>query len=317
MKALYLKDRIELKEIRTPTPVGAEALVKVSMAGICKTDLELVKGYMGFQGVLGHEFVGLVQEATDGAWIGKRICGDINFGCGDCSDCKKGLSRHCPHRTVLGILNQNGAFAEYLTLPVTNLYEIPTSIPDQSAVFVEPLAAALEILEQIKIEPNYAVAVIGAGKLGLLICQVLKLTGCDILLVGKHQRKLAVAESWGVATTLLHQVPEEKFDLVVEASGSTSGFSTALRLVRPRGTIVLKSTYHGNLELNAARLVVDEINVVGSRCGPFSAAIRILQQGLVDVESLIDTVYPFDQALEALERAKSPESLKVLLNMNL
>ncbi|MFQ5770869.1 MAG: alcohol dehydrogenase catalytic domain-containing protein [bacterium] len=316
MKALYLKDLLELKEIALPIPGEHEALIKVLMAGICNTDLEIVKGYMGFEGVLGHEFVGVVEKAPEQEWVGKRVCGEINLSCGECSYCLSGLSRHCPQRSVLGILNHNGAFAEYLTLPLINLHEVSEAISDQSAVFVEPLAAALEILEQVHVEPKQTVAVIGDGKLGLLICQILKLTGCNLVLIGKHERKLSLAEKWGVKTLRLEKLPGEKFDLVVEASGSPSGFSMAMKLVRPRGTLVLKSTYHGDLNLNMAPIVIDEINIVGSRCGHFEAAIRILEQDLVDVQSLIDDILPFDRALEAFDRARQRGALKILLEIS-
>ena len=316
MKALYLTDHIELTEIKQAVPAENEALVQVRMAGICNTDLEIVKGYMGFTGVLGHEFVGRVVEASDSSWPGKRVCGEINFGCGNCEYCGRGLSRHCPQRTVLGILNQNGAFAEYVTLPLKNLHAVPDAIPDTHAVFVEPLAAALEILEQVKIQPDHKVAVIGDGKLGLLIFQVLRLTGCDLLLIGKHSRKMALAGTLGVKTIPLQNLPEEKFDFVVEASGAAAGFETAMKLVRPRGAIILKSTYHGNLELHAAPIVIDEVTIVGSRCGPFAAAMRVLHQKLVNVEPLIDQIYPFDKAREAFEHAQQPGTLKIILQMN-
>ncbi|MFQ5640282.1 MAG: alcohol dehydrogenase catalytic domain-containing protein [bacterium] len=316
MRALYLKDTIALTDRDCPIPGRGEALVKVHMAGICNTDLELVKGYMGFEGVLGHEFVGVVEEADDPVWHGKRVCGEINFGCGKCNYCDAGLGRHCPQRTVLGILNQNGAFADYVLLPIKNMHEVPDSISDSTAVFVEPLAAALEILEQVKIEPDHSVAVIGDGKLGLLICQVLILTGCDVLLIGKHPKKLTLARSWGMRTCVYDNLPKCKKDIVVEASGAASGFETALALVRPRGRIVLKSTYHGNLEFNAAPIVIDEITIIGSRCGPFAAAIRVLQNKLVDVEGLVEDIYPFEQAIQALVHAGRHNSLKVLLQMH-
>jgi len=276
----------------------------------------LVKGYMGFEGVLGHEFVGVVEKAANQEWVGKRICGEINFGCAECLYCKRGLSLHCPNRTVMGILKQNGAFAEYVVLPIRNLHEIPESIPNSSAVFVEPLAAVLEILEQIKIEPNCDVAVIGDGKLGLLICQLFRLTGCRLKLIGKHPKKLALAQSWGISTLKLGEMEDRKYDFVVEASGSPSGFATAMQLVRPRGTLVLKSTYHGSLELNAAPIVIDEITVVGSRCGPFEPAIRTLENNLVKVDALIDQTYPFNQALQAFEHAKQRGSLKIILDFD-
>jgi len=316
MKALYLKDQLLLENIPLPVPQKDEAVVKVSMAGICNTDLELIKGYMGFQGVLGHEFVGVVESAEAKDWPGKRVCGEINFGCGKCDMCLKGLSRHCPERTVLGILNQNGAFAEYVLLPVDNLNVVPDAIPNEHAVFVEPLAAALDILEQIKIEPGHKVAVIGDGKLGLLICQVLRLSGADIHLFGKHERKLNLARKWQIRTHLPKEPLAKIFDVVVEVSGSASGFSTALNLLKPRGTMVLKSTYHGNLEINAAPIVIDEISIVGSRCGPFAAAIRVLEKGLIDVQSLIDKVFSFDDIIDAFEYAKLKRSLKVIVDFN-
>ena len=316
MRALYLQNSLVLKEISVPVFHENEALVKVKMAGICNTDLELVKGYMGFEGVLGHEFVGVVEKAAEQKWVGKRVCGEINFGCGECFYCKSGLSRHCPKRTVLGILNQNGAFAEYVVLPIKNLHEIPQSIPNPSAVFVEPLAAALEILEQIQVKPNQEVVVIGDGKLGLLICQVLQLTGCKLKLVGKHPNKLSLAQSWGVKTRKLNEMGDHKVDIVVEASGSPSGFSTAMQLVRPRGVLVLKSTYKENLELDAAPIVIDEITIIGSRCGPFASAIRTLENNLVKVAGLIDQIYPFSQALQAFGHAKQRDSMKIILNFD-
>ena len=315
MRALFLSQKLELKEMQQPAPADDEALVKVLMAGICNTDLEIVKGYMGFQGVLGHEFVGIVERAANPNWQGKRVCGEINFGCGSCDWCLCGLSRHCPQRTVLGILNQSGAFAEYLTIPLKNLHEVPESVPDNQAVFVEPVAAACEILEQIQVQPGFKVAVLGDGKLGLLICQVLKLTGCSINLIGKHPRKLALAESWGIATRRLDELRNQKFDLVVEASGAASGFAAAVQLVRPRGTIVLKSTYHGKLELNAAPIVIDEATIVGSRCGPFGPALRMLQQKILQVEAIIDRVYSFADSLQAFEHAQQKGTLKILLKM--
>lgn len=316
MRALYLKDSLEFKELPKPEPREHEALVKVLKAGICNTDLELLKGYMGFEGVLGHEFVGIVEQAAATEWVGKRICGEINFGCGECDVCRRGLSRHCPNRTVLGILNQNGAFADYVTIPIANLNEVPNALSNEVAAFVEPVAAALEIPEQIQIEPNQRVAVIGDGKLGLLICQVLQLTGCDLRLIGKHRSKLQRAEALGIRTHSVEDLPERQFDIVVEVSGSASGFETAMQLVRPRGTIVLKSTYHGTLEVNAAPIVIDEISIVGSRCGQFAPAIRLLERKLIDVEPLIDAEYTLEDFEEAFRQATQSDSLKILLQIN-
>jgi alcohol dehydrogenase len=315
MQSLYLNEKLELKEIPAPTAKKNDALVRVLMAGICNTDLEIVKGYMGFRGVLGHEFVGVVEQCDDASWVGQRVCGEINFGCRGCDWCQRGMSRHCPQRTVLGILNQNGAFAEFAILPASNLHSVPDAVTDEAAVFVEPLAAACESLEQIHVEPEFNVAVIGDGKLGLLVCQVMKLAGCQVSLIGRHQRKLALAESWDVEPVKTNEVPPRKYDLVVEVSGAAAGFAAAMQAVKPRGTIILKSTYHGKLELNAAPIVIDEITIVGSRCGPFAAAIRILQRKLVDVEALIDRTYPFSEALSAFEHAQQKGALKILLKM--
>lgn len=317
MRSVFLSNG-SIKQLDIPKPVAskAETLVKVTMAGICNTDLELVKGYMGFEGVPGHEFVGVVAEAQDSNLVGRRVCGEINFGCGDCDECLKGLQRHCPSRTVLGILNQNGAFADFVTIPETNLRFVPDSVTDRQAVFVEPVAAAMEILEQVHVEPNQQVAVVGDGKLGLLICQVLKLTGCELCLIGKHARKLEMAENWGVRALHKDLAGQQQFDLVVEASGSPSGFETALALLRPRGTLVLKSTYAGNLEFDAAPIVINEITLVGSRCGPFKPAIRTLSENRIDTEALIDGVFPFSEALPAFERAAQPGTLKIVLDLN-
>ncbi len=317
MQGIYLENgTTQLKDLPTPAPKADEALVRVSMAGVCNTDLELMKGYMGFEGVLGHEFVGVVDQCSKGDWRGKRVCGEINFGCGTCGFCARGLERHCPNRTVLGILNQNGAFAESVVIPCANLISVPDTISDSAAVFVEPLAAAFEILEQVQIQPKDRVAVVGDGKLGLLICQVLLLTGCELTLTGKHESKLAIARSWGLEARNKDEVTEGEFDLVVEASGSAAGFATALELLRPRGTLVLKSTYAGKLELDAAPIVINEITVIGSRCGLFAPATRALARNQVRVDELVDAVFPFEQAAEALARAALPGTLKVLLQVN-
>lgn len=317
MKALYLENTVlELRDVELPKPASNQALVKVKMAGICNTDIELVKGYMGFNGILGHEFVGVVEESSQPELIGKRVCGEINLGCGRCDYCSKGLSRHCPNRSVLGIVNQAGVFAEYVAIPNENLQIVPDSISNEAAVFVEPIAAAFEILEQVHIQPDQRIAVIGDGKLGLLICQVLKLTCAELILVGKHESKLELARSFGINAIPKDKQNLEKFDIVVEASGSPTGFSTAMSLVRPRGTFVLKSTFASNLEINAAPIVIDEINIVGSRCGQFKPAIRALEQNQVQTSPLVDSVYPFEKVLEAFERAKSPGTLKVLLQLD-
>lgn len=317
MRALLLADG-EVKIVEDyPKPkvkIGW-VLIKTSTVGICNTDLELIKGYMNFSGVPGHEFVGVVEESNDENLLGRRVVGEINFACGSCEYCRKGLQRHCPHRSVLGIQNADGAFAEYITLPRENIHVLPDSVSDNQAVFIEPLAASLEILMQTHVKPTSKVYVLGDGKLGLLVTQVLRLTGCDLTLVGKHEKKLRIAERIGVKTANLENLPEARADLVVECTGNPAGYSLAKRMVCPSGTIIAKSTYHQNLELNWSELVVDEITIIGSRCGPFAPAIRLLKQGLVETESLITAKYPFEEVLKAFEHAKDPEAIKILVQM--
>jgi alcohol dehydrogenase len=317
MKALYFDRALQLKDMPHPKPAEGEALVKVVMAGICKTDVEITRGYMGFTGVPGHEFVGIVEEASKKELIGKRVVGEINVGCGECSLCRSGMERHCADRTVLGILGRDGALAEYLTLPIANLESVPDNLPDEKAVFTEPLAAALEILEQIKIEPSYNVLIIGDGKLGLLVAIVLRLTGASVLLAGKHPDKLDIYARLGgdvIHPDRLASI-KERFDIVVEASGNPSGWSTAVERVKPRGVIVLKSTYAGSFDYNPAPLVIDEITVVGSRCGKFAPALRLMALGLIDPTPLLSRMYPFNQAEEAFEAAMQSENLKIVLKM--
>ncbi|MGQ9586343.1 MAG: MDR/zinc-dependent alcohol dehydrogenase-like family protein [Anaerolineae bacterium] len=315
MKALrYTGKTIELvRDHPEPALKPGEALLRVRMAGICNTDLEVLRGYADFAGTLGHEFVAMVESCGDPAWVGKRVVGEINLTCGQCAMCRRGLPSHCLERTVLGIRRRDGAFAEFLTLPVRNLHAVPESLSDQQAVFVEPLAAALEILEQVAIRPSDRVLVLGDGKLGLLVVQVLRLTGCDLTLVGHHLENLALAQGWGACTRLEGDGVPGMADVVVDCTGSPSGFALALEKVRPRGTLVLKSTYHGRVEADLSALVVNEVTVVGSRCGPFGAAIRLLQQRLVDVAPLVSRTYVLDDGEEALRHAAEPGVLKVLL----
>lgn len=298
-----------------PVPPPGEALVRVRLAGICNTDLEIVRGYMGFRGVLGHEFVGTVEEAEDRSLIGQRVVGEINAACGECPTCRAGRPTHCPNRTTLGIWGRNGAFAEYLTLPVRNLHVVPDTISDEEAVFTEPLAAALEILEQVHLRPTDRVVVLGDGKLGLLVAQALALTGCDLLTVGRHREKLAILARRGIPTALESEAEGLTADVVVECTGRPEGFAAARRILRPRGTLILKSTYHGQVEADLTGLVVDEITLVGSRCGPFPPALRLLQRGLVDVRALVSATYPLAQGVEAFARAAEPGVLKVLLRV--
>jgi len=313
MKALLYDGELKLLSKPRPKPPPGEALIRVSLAGICNTDLEIAKGYMGFQGVLGHEFVGVVEEAEEEGWLGKRVVGEINCYCGECSLCRRGLFTHCPERTTLGIWGRDGAFAEYLTLPLANLHPVPEEIPDEDAVFVEPLAAALEIVEQIEVKPTDRVLLLGDGKLGLLVAQVLTLQGCDLLVVGHHAHKLEILKRRGIATHLGKGSLEGSFDIVVDCTGNPEGFAQALDLLRPRGTLVLKSTYHGEAEVDLSRLVIDEITLIGSRCGPFFPALELLGRGLVDVASLISATLPLDEAIRAFRLAGRRETLKVLL----
>lgn len=317
MKALVFDGKIALHDIPLPDPKPGESLVRVLMAGICKTDLEITRGYMGFSGVLGHEFVGIVEQSPDASLVGKRVVGEINVGCGACPACMKGMERHCPHRTVLGILGRQGAMAEYVTMPTSNLRIVPDVLSNEQAVFTEPLAAAMEILEQVKIEPEHRVLVIGDGKLGLLVSMALRLTGCDLLLVGKHPEKLELFSAVRGQVSLLDRFSrtDDKFDIVAEASGHPSGWELAVSRVIPRGTLVLKSTYQGTFSFNTAPLVIDEITVVGSRCGQFGPALRLMEYGFVDPTPLISGIFPLDQAEEAFRRSGARDAMKILLRM--
>ena len=319
MKALWFSDKLELLErLPVPTPDKNEALIKVLVAGICNTDLEIVKGYMDFKGILGHEFVGKVVEINgeSKALQGKRVVGEINCGCGQCPLCRKGLERHCQERKVLGIQEKNGCFAEYTTLPLRNLYEVPDTVEDEKAVFVEPLAAALEILDQVHFHPGDKVLVLGDGKLGVLIALSLRQTMADIMLAGKHNSKMKVVASQGVQIKHIEEVKadSDRFDYVVEATGSPSGLETAFRILRPRGTVVLKSTYAGRTNIDLAPAVINEITIVGSRCGCFPPALNYLDKYL-DTKTIISAVFKFKDALKAIDLAQQKESLKVLLDM--
>ena len=308
------KKQVAVREIAKPAASG-EALVRVLLSGICNTDLEIARGYAGFKGTIGHEFVGVVEQSNDRDLVGKRVVGEINAGCGRCTLCRSGDSRHCAKRTVLGIVGRDGAHAEFLRLPNRNLLPVPDSVIDEHAVFTEPLAAACGILERTSIDKSEHVAVIGDGKLGLLSAQAIALTGAPILLIGKHKPKLRIAERRGIETSSPKQATKRKgeFDLVVEASGAASGFAMALELLRPRGRLVLKSTFHGTTEVEAARIVVPEISIIGSRCGRFQPSLDLLQKGAVDVESLISEEYPLSEGIHAMDRARARGILKVLL----
>lgn len=317
MRALSFDGSKLIYQADTPTPDSppGEALIRTRLAGICNTDIEIVRGYMGYTGILGHEFVGIVEQAdTAPELVGQRVVGEINAYCGQCATCLRGDPTQCPNRNTLGIDRRNGTMADYFTLPAKLLYPVPDSVPDEWAVFTEPLAAACQILEQVHIKPTDRVIVQGDGKLGLLIAQVLQLTGCNLLAVGRHAEKLAILKKRGIRTQVAGEEIEPGADVVVEATGSATGFTTARSLVRSRGMLVLKSTFHGDVSLNLSMAVVDEITLVGSRCGPFAAALRLLEQRLVDVEPLIHAAYPLDKGLAAFDRAVAPGVLKVLLS---
>ena len=335
MKALrYENQKLSVIDVGKPDADG-EALVRVTLSGICNTDLEITRGYAGFQGTIGHEFVGVIESLPEHGAVarpsgrahsqseptvglptpGQRVVGEINAGCGSCDLCRAGDPRHCAKRTVLGIVGRDGAHAEFLKLPVANLLPVPAEVSDERAVFTEPLAAACGILERAQITDDTRVAVIGDGKLGLLCAQVLATTGAAVTLVGKHPHKLRIAKRRGIETISVDKarLRQREFDVVVEASGSATGFDLALDLLHPRGVLVLKSTFHGATDLNAARIVVDEISVVGSRCGRFAPALELLKTNAVDVESLISEERPLADGVHAIGRASEPGVLKVLL----
>lgn len=313
MRALVY-DGTTARVLDRPAPALAPgmALVRMIRAGICNTDLEIVRGYMGFEGVLGHELFGEVVEGPD-AWRGKRVAAEINFACGACSACAGGLGRHCPTRTVMGILGADGAFAELVRVPTANLHEVPEGVSADAAAFLEPLAAAFEILEQVHVRPGLTCTVLGDGKLGLLAAQVLHQAGARVLAVGKHPEKLAILARRGIPTVTLDAWKSAPADLVVEATGTAKGFEAAIAATRPRGTLVLKSTVADGVTLHLAPIVINELTVLGSRCGSFAPAIRALETGSVDVTSLISARFPLHDAAEALRRAAAGGVLKVLL----
>jgi threonine dehydrogenase-like Zn-dependent dehydrogenase len=320
MKALFF-DGIMLHAIdnyRVPSPCKDEALIRVLLAGICGTDMEIIKGYKGFKGVPGHEFVGVVEKAEGrySNFAGKRVVGEINLGCGTCDLCMRGLEKHCAERAALGITDKDGVFAEYVTLPLKNLWEVPDRLSNEEAVFTEPLAAAFEVMEQVHVKPTDRVLVLGDGKLGLLVALVLQRSGANVVIAGNHNEKLAVARRARIRTKRAEELSTRRaFETVVEATGSPDGINLALDLVRPQGTIVLKSTIAEENKVSLTRAVIDEITIVGSRCGPFPPALAALASGQIDVKSLITAVYPLDEAQKAFARARERDSLKVLLDI--
>jgi len=314
MKATFFDGKQMIFDNNYPDPEFNETLVQVNLAGICGTDLEILNGYMKYSGILGHEFVGTVVKSSNSNLIGKRVVGEINAGCTKCDFCIRGMERHCPSRTVLGILKRDGAFAEFLSLPEKNLHVIPDSISDEQAVFVEPLAAAFEINEQISLKPEWNVAVVGDGRLAQLIIQVIKLTCSNITCFGKHQNKLEGLIQSGIKIKIgIESTDEQLFDLVVEATGSNSGFTDTMKLVKPRGTVVLKSTITSRENLDLTSTIINEITLIGSRCGLFKPAIDALATGVISVNSMIDCTFSLDKFEDAIIHAKKPDTLKVFL----
>ncbi len=315
MRAVVFDNELKLdKNYKKPDIKSGEALIRTVLTGICNTDHEITLGYMGYKGVIGHEFVGVVEECEDKSLIGKRVVGDINCGCGKCEWCKKGLHRHCPNRQTLGIWQKDGCFSDYFTLPVENLLIVPDNVSDEQAVFVEPLAAGLEILEQVHIQPIQKVLVLGDGKLGIITALALNASGLDVTLVGKHEEKLDIAKAQGVKTSLLNDLKINKeWDFVVEATGSITGFETSIALVKPRGTLILKSTIVASKEFNFSSLVVDEVTIVGSRCGRFKPALRMLEQEKIDLKPLVSKIYDVENVIEAFEANKRKDTVKILL----
>lgn len=314
MKALHFDGQKMTFLTDYDPPKPGETLVKINLAGICGTDIEILSGYMSYQGIPGHEFVGVIKESQDTHLIGKRVVGEINVGCGICELCKKGLERHCPHRTVLGILRRDGAFAQYLSLPEKNLHVIPDQIRDEQAVFVEPLAAAFEIKEQINLKQESNIALVGDGRLAQLVALVLNLSCQNITCFGRHKNKLELLKNLGIKTKIgIDSDDNQKFDLVVEATGSNSGFTDSMKLIKPKGTVILKSTLASKTNLDLTSMVINEVSVIGSRCGPFRPAINALASGRISVDNLIDSTYSLEKFQDAFEQAKKPDILKVLL----
>jgi threonine dehydrogenase-like Zn-dependent dehydrogenase len=311
----FASRRIHIKEGPVPRRPSGFALIKLRTGGICNTDLELQRGYYGFAGTPGHEFVGEVVESTNSKWAGKRVVGEINLACGHCEWCERGLGRHCPKRSVLGIVKQPGAFREFFTLPETNLHEVPAHLSDVQAVFIEPLAAACEILDQVRIPSGETVAVLGDGKLGLLVAQVLKAKGYAVHQYGRHKTKLRIAEKAGIDVRVSgKKIPVATYDWVVEATGSRDGLQQAVRMTRPRGTIIMKSTLHGIVPIDTAPIIVNEITLVGSRCGRFEPAMELLASNRIDVTSMVSDEFQLKDARAAFARAAEKGALKVLLH---
>jgi threonine dehydrogenase-like Zn-dependent dehydrogenase len=314
MKAVSLENgNISVREVPTPVPRETEALVKVIKAGICNTDLELVKGYMDFEGILGHEFVGQVVESSEKEWVGKRVVGEINIPCGSCEICARGDPKHCPLRKVLGIHQKDGVFAEYVTLPRENLHHLPSVVSDMEGVFVEPLAASIAVFDQICLDHQNDVLVLGDGKLGLLIAQVMQTRSPNIFCVGRHPHKLVLLQKRGIQTALNAREWDRKFDFVIEATGVPKGIEDALSFVKSKGKIIAKSTFHGLAKIDFSAFVVNEIQLIGSRCGSFAQALEFLEKESIELEEMVNADFALEEAQRAFDRAKNPEVIKVLL----
>ncbi|MDD3150208.1 MAG: alcohol dehydrogenase catalytic domain-containing protein [Candidatus Gastranaerophilales bacterium] len=316
MRAIEFDEKIILnKNYKEPELKQGESIIRVLLGGICNTDIEITKGYMGFKGILGHEFVGIVEKSTDENLIGKRVVGEINCACGDCEYCRLNIPTQCPNRSTLGILNKEGCFADYVSMPNSNILIVPNNVSNEEAVFTEPLAAAIQIIEQIHIKPSDKILILGDGKLGLLTALVLNTTLANILLAGRHQNKLDIAKNQGINTILSSELSKERiFDIVIDATGSIDGFEMAQILVKPRGTIVLKSTVAGGKKLNLAPIVIDEITIIGSRCGRFEPALRLLSKNVINLNYLVSKIYPVEHAIEAFYKSKQKGVLKVLID---
>jgi alcohol dehydrogenase len=315
MRAVVFDGTLRLERNRPDAVAPAnEALVQVHLAGICNTDIEITRGYKGFNGILGHEFVGTVVACADATWLGKRVVGEINAACRTCPTCLRGDDPHCPNRTTLGIFNRPGSMADLVSIPIDCLHAVPDDVSDRQAVFVEPLAAALEILQQTHLRPTDRVALVGDGKLGLLIAQVLRLPGCEVTVVGRHPERWALLHRQGIQT-VASTAAEGWYDVVVDVTGNPDGLKTSRKLVRPRGRLVMKSTVAAETQLDLTMLVVDEIQLIGSRCGPFAAALRLLQRNLIETEPLLSGIYAMDDAMAAFTASKG--ALKVVLDMRM
>jgi len=306
--------QVRVVDVAPPRRREGFALVRLRCGGICNTDIELLRGYYGFSGIAGHEFVGEVIEASNKRLQGRRVVGEINLACGKCPWCARGLGRHCPRRSVLGIVKHPGAFREIIDLPEANLHTVPNHVPDEHAVFTEPVAAACEILEQVKIPSGAKVAVLGDGKLGLLIAQVLALHGAEVEQFGRHRSKLKVSQALGIRTRLAGaKPPNGRFPFVVEATGSADGLKQAVAMAQPRGTVILKSTVQGDVSMDTAPVVVNELTLVGSRCGRFQPALRLIASGRLKLDGMISACFPLSMAAEAFEKAVQPGVIKVLM----